>query len=100
MRGRAAILYGITPRPESGRLAAARDANDNEKRRDSYMTHEVAVGQKYRQVALPQDVWQVVLVLSNSGPIPHARLAKIGSKDVKTISFPALLDRKLYQFVA
>ena len=64
------------------------------------MTNEVAVGQKYRQVGPPQDVWEVVLLLANSGPIPHARLAKLGSRDTKTISLPALLDRKLYQIVA
>lgn len=61
------------------------------------MTEEIAVGQKYRQVSLPQDVWEVVLVLSNSGPIPHARLVRVGSKDLKTVSFPALQDRKLYE---
>jgi hypothetical protein len=63
------------------------------------MTSEIEVGQKFRQVSLPQDIWEVVLVLSNSGPIPHARLARLGSKDVKTVSFPALQDRKLYQLV-
>ncbi|HLF58125.1 MAG TPA: hypothetical protein VI732_00695 [Alphaproteobacteria bacterium] len=77
-----------------------RDVNENEKRRESDMTNEIEIGQKYRQVALPQDIWEVVLVLANSGPIPHARLLKTGSKDTKTISFPALLDKKLYQPVA
>jgi len=65
------------------------------------MTNEVEVGQQYRQVSLPQDIWEVVKVLANTGAIPHARLVRIGStKDTKTISFPALQDRKLYQIVS
>jgi len=65
------------------------------------MTSDIEVGQKYRQVSLPQDIWQVVHILANSGPIPHARLLRLGSaKDTKTISFPTLQDRKLYQVVA
>ena len=63
------------------------------------MTIEVELGQRYQQVAPPQDVWEVVLVLSNAGPIPHARLVRVGSRDVKTVSFPALQDKRLYQIV-
>ncbi|MBZ5522291.1 MAG: hypothetical protein LAP21_08630 [Acidobacteriia bacterium] len=64
------------------------------------MTTEIEVGQKYRQMSLPQETWQVVHILANSGPIPHARLLRLGSsKDTKTISFPTLQDRKLYQIV-
>ena len=64
------------------------------------MTIEVELGQRYQQTANPQDVWEVVLVLSNAGPIPHARLLRVGSsRDVKTISFPALQDKRLYQIL-
>lgn len=70
-------------------------------RQTNKMSSEVEIGQRYRQVSLPQEVWEVVLILSNAGVIPHARLVRVGSsKDVKTISFPALQDKKLYQIVA
>jgi hypothetical protein len=64
------------------------------------MTVEVELGQKYRQISMPQDIWEVVLILENSGPIPHARLVRAGSsKDMKTLSFLALQDRRLYQIL-
>ena len=58
----------------------------------------VEVGQQFRQVTPPRDVWEVTQILQNAGPIPHARLVRIsGNHDVKTISFPALRDHRLYQ---
>lgn len=58
----------------------------------------VEVGQQFRQVTAPRDTWEVIQVLQNAGPIPHARLMRIsGNHDVKTISFPALTDHRLYK---
>jgi hypothetical protein len=61
---------------------------------------DVQLGQRYRQVNPPQDVWEVVAILSTAGPIPHARLMRRGDpKDTKTVSVPALQDRKLFELL-
>ena len=60
----------------------------------------VEVGQQFRQVTPPRDVWEVIHILQNAGPIPHARLMRVsGTKEVKTISIPALGDHRLYQAI-
>lgn len=61
----------------------------------------VEVGQQFRQVTPPRDIWEVIQILENAGPIPHARLMRLsGSRDIKTISFPALRDHRLYEAVS
>lgn len=61
----------------------------------------VEVGQQFRQVTPPRDIWEVIKILESAGPIPHARLMRTsGSHDIKTISFPALRDNRLYEAVS
>lgn len=61
---------------------------------------DVEIGQKYRQVDLPHDLWEVVTIIAHPGEVPHARLHRVGVfKDLKTISFSALADKKLFQLV-
>lgn len=60
----------------------------------------IEVGQQFRQVTPPRDTWEVIQILENAGPIPHARVMRVnGVKDVKTISVPALSDNRLYEAI-
>ncbi len=61
---------------------------------------KIQIGQRYAQIGLPSAVWQVVSVYHDALGVEHAALANDSrTRDKKTLSAAALLDRSRFRLV-
>jgi hypothetical protein len=61
---------------------------------------DVRKGQRFCNADAPFIVWIVMDHFEDGAGLPHARLARAGDpKTVKTVSFSALRDPRLYRFI-